>query len=145
MSRVLLVALGAVALALLAACAGGETASRSAGVPLGEPQATVEVVMRDLAFEPARIEAAPGEVLELRLVNRGALVHDLTIDEAPVEFAVVESGGRAGGTRADLHFALDARRSMAVQVRVAEPGEYLFYCSVPGHRQSGMEGILSVR
>ena len=32
----------------------------------------------------------------------------------------------------------------AAAIASLEPGEYIFYCSIPGHRESGMEGDLTV-
>ena len=26
-----------------------------------------------------------------------------------------------------------------------DPGEYVFYCSIPSHREAGMEGTLTIR
>jgi uncharacterized cupredoxin-like copper-binding protein len=37
---------------------------------------------------------------------------------------------------------LGGRSTARVELR---PGEYDFYCSVPGHRPGGMEGTLTVR
>ncbi|MCH7717916.1 MAG: hypothetical protein IIB21_00460, partial [Chloroflexi bacterium] len=45
---------------------------------------------------------------------------------------------------ADVHFALTEPGSGVVHLRVFEPGEYVFYCSVPGHQEAGMEGTLTV-
>ena len=45
----------------------------------------------------------------------------------------------------DQDFTLDVRPGdMAAQVVDLPPGRYVFYCSVPGHRQSGMEADLVV-
>src|SRR5690606_2796103 len=52
-----------------------------AGNGNGEPAdaRVVEVTATDFAFSPARIEAAPGEALALRLVNRGSVPHGLRL------------------------------------------------------------------
>jgi len=34
-----------------------------------------------------------------------------------------------------------ATRTLSLKLK---PGKYTFYCSVPGHRQAGMEGTLNV-
>ena len=61
--------------------------------------------------------------------NPSAVPHNIAIegDGVEEEGEVVEQGG-VSRVSAEL-----------------EPGEYTFYCSVPGHREAGMEGTLVVR
>ena len=46
---------------------------------------------------------------------------------------------------ADVHFALTEPGSGIVHLKIHEPGEFVFYCSVPGHRENGMVGTLIVQ
>jgi plastocyanin len=73
-----------------------------------------------LAFEPARIELAPGEPINVELTSRDTF-HDLVVDEV------------------DFHLGADASRSVTGGLVLDEPGTYVGYCSVPGHRSAGME------
>jgi len=54
------------------------------------------------------------------------LPHDFYIDELGIETELVDPGA-----------------STTVTIN-AEPGTYMYYCSVTGHRQGGMEGTLTV-
>ena len=55
------------------------------------------------------------------------MVHDFTIDEL------------------DAHVAADRGETATGGFSTDEPGTYTYYCSVPGHRDAGMEGTLTVQ
>lgn len=86
----------------------------------------IPVVDRGLAFVADEVTVEAGTVT-LRSVNPQGLPHNIAIDAPdPVEGEVVQDGAVSEIT-VDL-----------------EPGTYEFYCSVPGHRQGGMKGTLTV-
>ncbi|HEV7751408.1 MAG TPA: cupredoxin domain-containing protein [Baekduia sp.] len=74
----------------------------------------------------ATLKAGPATI---RLVNRSPLPHDVTIGQgAKVVAATKTVTGATTTTTASL-----------------SPGRYVFYCSVDGHRQAGMQGTLTVQ
>jgi plastocyanin len=83
----------------------------------------------DLAYTTTSATTKAGTVT-IDFNNPQALTHDVRIEGS--------SGEDAGGTE------LIASGSDSTTVDL-EPGEYTFYCSVPGHREAGMEGTLTVK
>lgn len=73
---------------------------------------------------------APAGALEIDSRNASGTPHDIALEEGGRQLGkgeVVSNGGVS---------------SVSVSLR---PGRYTFYCSVPGHREGGMEGTLTVR
>ena len=109
------------------------------------------VEMTNFAFTPNIIEVNAGEVLEIAIQNVEPVLHDFTIDNIDADVHVSYLGGTGEHAHveaqldADVHFALTEPGSGVVHLKINEPGEYTFYCSVPGHREAGMEGTLTVR
>ena len=109
------------------------------------------VRMTNFAYAPDLLEANVGDVVEIAIQNVEAVLHDFTIKKIDADFDVSYLGGTGvhehgmGHPDADIHFVLSEPGSGVVHIRVHEPGEYIFYCTVPGHRELGMEGKLIVR
>ena len=74
------------------------------------------------------LTAQPGDVIELTLVNGDGAEHDVVLPDLNVMAEHVTS--------------LDARAVVTFSVELA--GVYVYFCSLPGHRQAGMEGKLIV-
>jgi plastocyanin len=82
----------------------------------------------ELAFEEDSASATAGSVT-IELTNEASVPHDVRI-ESP-------EGEDVGGTEEVTGDTTTAEVEL-------ETGDYTFYCSVPGHREAGMEGTLTV-
>jgi uncharacterized cupredoxin-like copper-binding protein len=102
--------------------------------------------MKDNAFEPVEIAVERGALVRLELENTGALLHDFTIDDIPIEDMRMEEESIALTPDSDraVNLPLEPGASGAIQFRAIESGEYEFYCDQPGHREGGMFGVLRV-
>lgn len=81
-----------------------------------------------LAYTTDEATSKAGKV-EVHLTNESAVPHDVAIED--------EGGKEVGKTEV----IAEDEDSTTVNLK---PGEYTFYCSVPGHREAGMEGTLTV-
>jgi plastocyanin len=83
----------------------------------------------DLAFDQKDATAKAGSVT-VDLDNKQSLSHDV---------AIADSSGKVLG---QTELVASGTTSTTVDL---QPGSYTFYCTVPGHREAGMEGTLTVK
>jgi len=93
--------------------------------PVGADARHVEVAARSFAFDPDEITVSEGEDIAIVLMSEDGL-HDFTLDDF------------------DAHVAAEAGETGFGGFRAGDPGRYTFYCSVEGHREQGMDGVLVV-
>ena len=80
-----------------------------------------------LAYNTKQLSAKAGTVT-ITMTNMSPLEHNVTVAE----------GSKVLGATPTFKGG-----SMMLTLKL-KPGKYVFYCSVPGHRQAGMEGTLNV-
>ena len=121
------VVLACVAAALLVGCGGGYEADVSAAGP-------GTVVMTDYAFHPRDVHVRRGQTVNV--LNQGGIAHNLKVERGPnPRRETDELAGTPSFLKGDTE-----------QLRIdLEPGRYVMVCSVPGHRELGMTGRLTVR
>lgn len=65
--------------------------------------------------------------MSITIDNQGEVRHTWTIEGMESDVMLDANSGQTDSGTVDL-----------------EPGTYTFYCDVPGHREAGMEGTLTV-
>ena len=109
----------------------------------------VTVIAEDTKFNPSSIAIQSGEEVTLELQNNDAVEHDFQVDGLDVDVMsggsdMPEHGGDGHGSAGTLAMHTGGHESMSITFLANEPGTYEFYCTIPGHKESGMVGILTV-
>jgi plastocyanin len=101
----------------------------SGGDPAGttdQAATSVSVQFLDISFSETEITIPADTDVTFTFTNNGVLPHNFTIDDPQVF-----SGDLTGGQSSDVVVNLPA-------------GTYEYYCSIPGHKEAGMVGTLTV-
>ena len=74
------------------------------------------------------LQVHEGETVQINLINGEGAEHDIVLDQ----YAARSSRVQAKGASTSLVFTAD------------KTGEFTYFCTIPGHREAGMEGRLRV-
>jgi len=95
----------------------------------GQPQDTQNqqtVTMVDIAFQPSELTIPANTDVTIVLTNKGASVHNFNIDDLNIHSGDIQPG------------------QQGIVTINAAPGDYQYYCSIPGHKEAGMIGTLHI-
>ena len=109
------------------AAATGGTAAPATRPAAAAPLALAADPGGALKYDKKALSAKAGKVT-IAFTNASQIGHDVTIAKGPTKL---------GGTSV----ITNSKASVSLTLK---PGAYVFYCSVPGHRQAGMQGTLTV-
>jgi plastocyanin len=112
--------------AVVTACGGGGGGGSSYKQPKGPTQKTLDIKGGNFFFDPKNSDA-PAGVDAIKLESEGGQ-HTLVFDGGKVPgFKLQASSGKSDELKVDL-----------------KPGKYTIFCDLPGHREAGMEGTITV-
>jgi len=151
---------------------GGKSFAFGEPAPAAKATRTVEVVLKDIAFEPQSLKVKAGETVRFVLINKGQLPHEFNLGDkamhaehqkemiamqgklftAGMNHDGMNHDGMDHGQMNHGDHGHDAGNTVLVQpgqraeltwtFRQSAPIE--FACNVPGHYQAGMVGPLTI-
>ena len=123
---------------------GNEQHQHSREVALKENQSsplTLEIKAIDFSYKPQNITIKQGEEYEIIFKNDGKAEHDINIVSAE-EFNKNNIDKQHG--KYNFHVHAQAKQSAKAKISSLPTGKYVFYCTIPGHKEAGMVGNLEV-
>ena len=134
------------------AAAAHEGEHFSAGVPGNpkKPARTVTVIMSDdngMKFTPDHLDVKKGEQVHFIIQNKGALKHEFML----ASVADNDKHAKLMQKYPDMEHddpnakSVDPGKTAEILWRFSKGGTFEFACLIPGHREAGMHGTVTVK
>ena len=125
----------------------------SAGVPGNpkKPARTVTVIMNDgdgtMKFAPDHLDVKKGEQIHFIIENKGALKHEFMLASVKDNDKHAEMMKKFPDMEHDDPNAksVDPGKTADILWRFTKVGTFEFACLIPGHREAGMHGFVTVK
>lgn len=102
----------------------------------------INIEANDFAYLPNQINVKKNKIITINLINNGKVEHDLQISGLNAEVIKVDS--HQHHNKDSIHVHAQAGNQSKVMIKPLETGEFEYYCTIPGHRESGMIGTLKI-
>lgn len=146
-------------LTLLAAC--GSSAAARGGAQPSTAATSIAVTGNEFSFTPGKLTAKVGQPVTVVFNNAGKIDHDWAIAKIPVtdehaakaaassvadehEGDAEDADHAHAGEMPDVHVAAKVGAQAEVAFTPSTAGTYDITCTIPGHTESGMRGMLTV-
>ena len=140
---VLVVLVSITSVLLAAACSGGGDSVKA--------DVTIDIKAEKMKFVPDQIAVPAGKTVMIRMENMDAPQHDLEVGGLTAEI-MGRTGMKdetmnmdmSGGMQGTINMHSSAKGKASVTFRTSQRGTYDIYCTLTGHKESGMVGRLVV-
>jgi uncharacterized cupredoxin-like copper-binding protein len=137
----------------------GEQLSQSAAVPSpnnahshhktdqgqSEDVDTITILAANMKYKPSTITLKKDSIVKIDFQNQDDVEHDIEIKEfAHKPLETQAHGHHSNHSNIDFHLHAAAKETNQLTFIPTQKGEFEFYCTIPGHKESGMTGTFYV-
>jgi uncharacterized cupredoxin-like copper-binding protein len=105
---------------------------------------SINVHPSNFSYDPKKIILEKGKEVRLTLMNHDSNDHDIEIKNFPVSIGTDEHHVDHSNNEADFHLHASPNKQSEMIFTPLKNGTFEFYCTIPGHKDSGMSGIIFV-
>ncbi|MEW9122336.1 MAG: cupredoxin domain-containing protein [Thermotaleaceae bacterium] len=105
---------------------------------------TINVHPSQYSYDPEQITLKKNQPVSIIFKNHDSIDHDIEIREILLKNLEQSNDHEDNPKMADFHLHSSANEQTKIMITPLQEGTYSFYCTIPGHKENGMEGILII-